>query len=147
MAVRLLGKFDLTNIASTMKQCDSYISISVLEHVEIMHKIYLISDVWWPCCLTYCIMWTSLINLSVNLYCEQDGVCSMMVRFGPTSKTLSRYRPTIVRVLSTICELILFAGETGLGKSTLISSLFLNEDLYKDRKLPAAQGMSDHDDH
>lgn len=30
-------------------------------------------------------------------------------------------------------------GESGLGKSTLINSLFLT-DLYKDRKVPNAQG-------
>lgn len=31
------------------------------------------------------------------------------------------------------------AGESGLGKSTLINSLFLT-DLYKDRKVPNAEG-------
>lgn len=33
----------------------------------------------------------------------------------------------------------LSVGESGLGKSTLINSLFLT-DLYKDRKVPNAQG-------
>lgn len=33
-----------------------------------------------------------------------------------------------------------FLGESGLGKSTLINSLFLT-DLYKDRKLLNAEGM------
>jgi len=33
-------------------------------------------------------------------------------------------------------------GETGLGKSTLINSLFLG-DLYKDRRIPDAAGACD----
>ena len=33
----------------------------------------------------------------------------------------------------------LLLGESGLGKSTLMSSLFLN-DLYKDRKVPGVEG-------
>lgn len=35
--------------------------------------------------------------------------------------------------------LLLFEGESGLGKSTLVNSLFLT-DLYKDRKLLNAEG-------
>lgn len=35
--------------------------------------------------------------------------------------------------------LCLWAGESGLGKSTLVHSLFLT-DLYKDRKLLSAEG-------
>lgn len=38
------------------------------------------------------------------------------------------------------------AGESGLGKSTLINSLFLT-DLYKDRALHDAQGGVDRNDH
>ncbi|ELT90440.1 hypothetical protein CAPTEDRAFT_173215 [Capitella teleta] len=34
---------------------------------------------------------------------------------------------------------LMVVGETGLGKSTLVSSLFLNPDLYKDRKLSGAE--------
>lgn len=36
-------------------------------------------------------------------------------------------------------HVFLSVGESGLGKSTLINSLFLT-DLYKDRKVPSAQG-------
>ena len=32
-------------------------------------------------------------------------------------------------------------GETGLGKSTLLRSLFLNNDLYEGRSVPPAEGM------
>lgn len=35
--------------------------------------------------------------------------------------------------------LFLSVGESGLGKSTLVNSLFLT-DIYKDRKVPNAQG-------
>ena len=35
---------------------------------------------------------------------------------------------------------LMVVGEAGLGKSTLVSSLFLTE-LYKDRKLPAVDGQ------
>ena len=35
---------------------------------------------------------------------------------------------------------LMAVGESGLGKSTLISSLFLNPELYKDRKLLDAHG-------
>ena len=41
---------------------------------------------------------------------------------------------------SIILYVLIFPGETGLGKSTLISSLFLN-DLYKDRKVGTVDGM------
>lgn len=36
-----------------------------------------------------------------------------------------------------------FSGESGLGKSTLINSLFLT-DLYRDRRVPSAQGEIRH---
>uniref|UniRef100_A0A3B5LJ17 Septin 4a n=1 Tax=Xiphophorus couchianus TaxID=32473 RepID=A0A3B5LJ17_9TELE len=36
---------------------------------------------------------------------------------------------------------LMVAGETGLGKSTLINSLFLT-DLYRDRKVPNAEATS-----
>lgn len=36
-------------------------------------------------------------------------------------------------------SLFLSVGESGLGKSTLVNSLFLT-DIYKDRKVPNAQG-------
>ena len=32
-------------------------------------------------------------------------------------------------------------GETGLGKSTLLRSLFLNNDLYEGRSVPPAEGI------
>jgi len=35
---------------------------------------------------------------------------------------------------------LMVLGETGLGKSTLINSLFLG-DLYKDRRIPDAAGV------
>ena len=42
--------------------------------------------------------------------------------------------------ISTVCMSIL--GESGLGKSTLVNSLFLT-DLYKDRKVLNAEGKAD----
>ena len=33
-------------------------------------------------------------------------------------------------------------GESGLGKSTLVSSLFMNNDLYKDRTIPTIDGKN-----
>jgi len=33
-----------------------------------------------------------------------------------------------------------YVGETGLGKSTLLRSLFLNNDLYDGRSVPPAEG-------
>ena len=35
---------------------------------------------------------------------------------------------------------LMVVGESGLGKSTLVSSLFFNPELYRDRALPAAYG-------
>lgn len=42
-------------------------------------------------------------------------------------------------VLMIMGEFFLLTGESGLGKSTLVNSLFLT-DLYKDRKLLNAEG-------
>lgn len=47
--------------------------------------------------------------------------------------------PSIVRHLCSFCSLT-SEGESGLGKSTLVNSLFLT-DLYKDRKLLNAEGI------
>ena len=35
---------------------------------------------------------------------------------------------------------LMVVGESGLGKSTLVQSLFLNNELYSDRKLDVVQG-------
>lgn len=42
---------------------------------------------------------------------------------------------------SSSCVCVCVAGESGMGKSTLVNSLFLT-DLYKDRKLLNAEGPS-----
>lgn len=49
------------------------------------------------------------------------------------------YLANAVSGIRFIASLFLCAGESGLGKSTLINSLFLT-DLYKDRKVPNAEG-------
>uniref|UniRef100_A0A3Q3WNN5 Septin-type G domain-containing protein n=1 Tax=Mola mola TaxID=94237 RepID=A0A3Q3WNN5_MOLML len=48
------------------------------------------------------------------------------------------HRKTLKKGFALLMSLFLSVGESGLGKSTLIKSLFLT-DLYKDRKVPSAQ--------
>ena len=36
---------------------------------------------------------------------------------------------------------LMVVGEAGMGKSTLVQSLFLNPNLYDDRDVPAVQGV------
>ena len=42
--------------------------------------------------------------------------------------------------VSVITVLIVIAGESGLGKSTLVNTLFLH-DLYEERNYPSAKGV------
>lgn len=49
----------------------------------------------------------------------------------------------VLKRLSFLLCCSLFEGESGLGKSTLVNSLFLT-DLYKDRKLLNAEGVCDY---
>ena len=52
----------------------------------------------------------------------------------------SSFGPCFVRpVMLTVCSFVLFSGDSGLGKSTLINSLFLT-DLYPERYIPGAAG-------
>lgn len=44
-------------------------------------------------------------------------------------------------LVSLNADFVMFSGESGLGKSTLVNSLFLT-DLHKDRKLLNAEGES-----
>lgn len=48
-------------------------------------------------------------------------------------------RPGSDHLSPNLIQLFLWPGESGLGKSTLVHSLFLT-DLYKDRKLLSAEG-------
>lgn len=48
-------------------------------------------------------------------------------------------RPWVRASQPNLIQLFLWPGESGLGKSTLVHSLFLT-DLYKDRKLLSAEG-------
>ena len=50
----------------------------------------------------------------------------------------NEYKNDKIEVLAN-WHYFLLLGESGLGKSTLMSSLFLN-DLYKDRKVPGVEG-------
>ncbi len=65
------------------------------------------------------------VILNAHLYLNRKTVLSHV-------QTLAEYEIIYLYVL-------IFPGETGLGKSTLISSLFLN-DLYKNRKVGTVDG-------
>lgn len=56
---------------------------------------------------------------------------------------ITAYHATFVRSLCGLfrCVCVCVTGESGLGKSTLVNSLFLT-DLHKDRKLLNAEGES-----